>query len=81
MKKRSYRKISINQFQLDTVICLVPKGRLVFAVDVAKVDMVAAFADERGRRSLSSPGRTPSRTLCSWHCWGDFVMRAISSRR
>jgi transposase len=49
MKKRSYRKISINQFQLETVIRLVPKGRLVFAVDVAKVDMVAAFADGRGQ--------------------------------
>jgi transposase len=49
MKKRSYRKISINQFQPDMVMKVVPKGKLVFAVDVAKVDMVAAFADERGQ--------------------------------
>jgi transposase len=49
MKKRSYRKISINQFQSDTVIDVVPKGKLVFAVDVAKVDMVAALADQRGQ--------------------------------
>ena len=49
MKKRSYRKISINQFQPETVMKLVPKGKLVFAIDVAKVDMVAAFADERGQ--------------------------------
>ena len=62
MKKRSYRKISINLFQPDTVMKVVPKGKLVFAVDVAKVDMVAALADERGRRWRSSPGRTQSRT-------------------
>ena len=49
MKKRTYRKIAINQFQPETVMKLVPKGKLVFAVDVAKVDMVAAFADERGQ--------------------------------
>jgi transposase len=48
MKKRSYRRISINQFQPDTVMKLVPTGKLVFAVDVAKVDMVAAFANGRG---------------------------------
>jgi len=49
MKKRNYRKISINQFQLEPVTKAIPKGRLVFAIDVAKVDMVAAVADGQGQ--------------------------------
>jgi transposase len=49
MKKRSYRKISINQFRADLVTAVVPPGRIIFAIDVAKVDMVAAVADERGQ--------------------------------
>lgn len=48
MKKRSYRKISINQFRVDVVANKIAKGRLVFAIDVAKVDMVAAIADAHG---------------------------------
>lgn len=49
MKKRTYRKISINQFQPAAVMDEVPRGKLVFAVDVAKVDMVAAIADAQGQ--------------------------------
>ena len=49
MKKRSYRKISINQFRAEMITAVVPPGRVVFAVDVAKLDMVAAVADERGQ--------------------------------
>ena len=49
MKKRNYKKISINQFQLEPVLKAIPKGRLVFAIDVAKVDMVAAVADGNGQ--------------------------------
>jgi transposase len=60
MKKRSYRKISINQFQPETVMKLIPKGRLVFAIDVAKVDMVAAFADERGQAVAFITWKNPS---------------------
>jgi transposase len=48
MKKRSYRKISINHFRTEVVTTAIARGRLVFAVDVAKVDMVAAIADDRG---------------------------------
>jgi transposase len=48
MKKRTYRKIPIKQFQMELVTGTMPPGRLVFAIDVAKVDMVAAFANERG---------------------------------
>lgn len=49
MKKRIYRKISINKIQLEAVMNLLPKGKLVFAIDVAKVDMVAALADGQGQ--------------------------------
>jgi transposase len=48
MKKRTYRKIPIKQFQAEFVTEAVPPGRLIFAVDVAKTDMVAAFGNERG---------------------------------
>jgi hypothetical protein len=48
MKKRIYRKVPIKQFHVEQVTDAVSPGRLVFAIDVAKVDMVAAFADQRG---------------------------------
>jgi len=48
VKKRSYRKIPVKQFQLDAVTAAIPVGKVVLAIDVAKVDMVAAFADGRG---------------------------------
>jgi transposase len=48
MNKRSYRRIPIKQIQLETITSAIPVGRLVFAIDVAKVDMVAAFATVRG---------------------------------
>ena len=60
MKKRSYRKISINQFQATTVMNVIGKGKLVFAVDVAKVDMVAALADERGQVAAFLAWKNPT---------------------
>jgi len=44
MKKRIYRKIPVNQFRPDAVLDADLGGRLVVAIDVAKVNMVAALA-------------------------------------
>ena len=44
MKKRIYRRMPVNDFQPQTVSHAELGGKLVFAIDVAKVDMVAAVA-------------------------------------
>jgi transposase len=49
MKKRIYRKMPVNQFQPSSISRDEVGARLVVAVDVAKVDMVAAIADGDGR--------------------------------
>ena len=49
MKKRIYRKMSVNDFQPQSISIPDLGGKLVFAIDVAKVDMVAAFAAADGR--------------------------------
>jgi transposase len=49
MKKRIYRKMPVNQFQPSSISLDDVGARLVFAVDVAKVDMVAAIAGGDGR--------------------------------
>jgi Transposase IS116/IS110/IS902 family len=49
MKKRIYRKMPVNQFQPSSFSFADVGARLVVAVDVAKVDMVAAIAGNDGR--------------------------------
>jgi transposase len=49
MKKRIYRRMPVNDFQLDSISVADLGGKLVFAIDVAKVDMVAALATAEGR--------------------------------
>jgi len=49
MKKRIYRRMPVNQFQPSSISLDEVGARLVFAVDVAKVDMVAAIAGDDGR--------------------------------
>jgi transposase len=49
MKKRIYRRMPVNDFQPDTISHADLGGKLVFAIDVAKVDMVAAFTGADGR--------------------------------
>ena len=49
MKKRIYRRMPVNDFQLDSIAPADLGGKLVFAIDVAKVDMVAAIAAADGR--------------------------------
>jgi hypothetical protein len=48
MKKRIYRRMPVNEFQPQSIPHADLGGRLVFAVDIAKVDMVAAFAASDG---------------------------------
>ena len=43
MKKRIYRRMPVNDFQPQSISHADLGGKLVFAIDVAKVDMVAAF--------------------------------------
>ena len=47
MKKRIYRRMPVNDFQPQSISPSDLGERLVFAIDVAKVDMVAAFAASR----------------------------------
>jgi transposase len=49
MKKRIYRRMPVNDFQQDSISHADLGGKLVFAIDVAKVDMVAAIAAADGR--------------------------------
>jgi transposase len=50
MKKRTYRKVSIKSISSEQVLRLLGGGqRLVLAVDVAKVDMVAALVNPQGQ--------------------------------
>ncbi len=48
MKKRIYRRMPVNDFQPETISHTDLGGKLVFAIDVAKVDMVAAVAAADG---------------------------------
>jgi len=49
MKKRIYRRMPVNDFQPDSISLADLGGKLIFAIDVAKVDMVAALATADGR--------------------------------
>jgi transposase len=49
MKKRIYRRMPVNDFQPESIARADLGGKLIFAVDVAKVDMVAAIAAADGR--------------------------------
>ena len=49
MKKRIYRRMPVNDFQPQSISPADLGGKLVLAIDVAKVDMVAALAGADGR--------------------------------
>jgi hypothetical protein len=51
MKKRTYRKIALKEIDVAALAADLGSGRAVFAIDVAKVDMVAAIV------SLAAEGR------------------------
>jgi transposase len=49
MKKRTYRKIAVKDVDVAALASELGGGRAVFAIDVAKVDMVAAIVAGEGR--------------------------------
>ncbi len=49
MKKRTYRRKPINEFEPSRIQPETFGSRVVFAIDIAKVDMVAAVADGHGQ--------------------------------
>jgi transposase len=63
MKKRIYRRMPVNDFQPDTVSTADLGGKLVFAVDIAKVDMVAAIAAADGRVLHTISWKAPEQNL------------------
>jgi len=63
MKKRIYRRMPVNDFQPETVSLADLRGKLVFAIDVAKVDMVAAVAAADGRVLQTICWKAPEQNL------------------
>ena len=49
MKKRIYKQIPVNSFLPSSIVIGALGGQLVFAIDVAKVEMVAAIATGSGQ--------------------------------
>ncbi len=63
MKKRIYRRMPVNDFQPETISHAALGGKLVFAIDVAKVDMVAAIAAADGRVLQTICWKAPDQNL------------------
>ena len=63
MKKRIYRRMPVNDFQPQTISPADLGGKLVFAIDVAKVDMVAALADAGGHVLHTICWKAPEQNL------------------
>jgi len=63
MKKRLYRRMPVNDFQPETISHADLGGKLVFAIDVAKVDMVAAIAAADGRVLQTICWKAPDQNL------------------
>jgi transposase len=60
MKKRTYRKIAVKEVDIESLIAELGGGRVVFAVDVAKIDMVAAVVASDGRVVRTICWKNPS---------------------
>ena len=63
MKKRTYRRRPVNEFDLSRIQPDAFGPRVVFAIDVAKVDMVAAIADDRGQVLDTVDWKAPSQNV------------------
>jgi predicted dinucleotide-binding enzyme len=59
VKKRIYRKIPVKRVAAEQVVSAVTGKRVVFAIDVAKTDMVASFVEADGRVVLTVCWRHP----------------------
>jgi hypothetical protein len=60
MKKRTYRKIAVKEVDVAALAAELRVGRAVFAIDVAKVDMVAAIVAGDGRVVRTVCWKNPS---------------------
>src|SRR5215204_379061 len=60
MKKRTYRKIAVKEIDVAALAAELGVGRMVFAIDVAKVDMVAAIVAGDGRVVRTVCWKNPS---------------------
>jgi transposase len=60
MKKRMYRKVAVKDINVEALLEQLQGGRAIFAIDVAKVDMVAAIADGAGEVLVTVAWKQPS---------------------
>lgn len=59
MKKRTYRKIPVNEVRPGTLVAALGGSQVIFAIDVAKTDMVASFVADDGRVLVTVRWRNP----------------------
>lgn len=81
MKKRTYRRIAVKEVDVATLAAEAGSGRVVFAIDVAKVDMVAAVVADDGRVCEQFAGKTLAKTGWCWGCCRGFSARGCRSKR
>jgi transposase len=77
VKKRIYRRMPVNDFQPDTVSAADLRGKLVFGVDIAKVDMVAAIAGADGRVLHTISWKAPEQNVAVLAILRGFRARGI----
>ena len=77
MKKRIYRRMPVNDFQPDTVSLADLGGKLVFGIDIAKVDMVAAVAAADGRVLHTICWKAPEQNPAVLAVLRSFLARSI----
>jgi hypothetical protein len=81
MKKRTYRRIAVKEVDVAALAAEVGSGRVVFAIDVAKVDMVATIVAGDGRVVRTVCWKNPSENGWFWHFWAGFSAPVCRSRR
>jgi hypothetical protein len=62
MTKRTYRKIAVKEVDVAALAAELRVGRAVFAIDVAKVDLIAAIVAGDGRVVRTVCWKNPSET-------------------
>jgi hypothetical protein len=65
VKKRTYRIVPVGEVSAEALASKLGGGRVVFAIDVAKVDLVAAVAEEGVGHQSGNRSRKPSRMMCT----------------
>ena len=77
MRKRIYRRMPVNDFQPAAISPADLGGKLVFAIDVAKVDMVAAIAAADGRVLQTISWKAPEQNHAVLAILGSFRAAGI----